>query len=268
MNELAPKPVRALFQAFDDPPAAVAAAAAPRVMLDENDPADLSLLMRSLTFPGGIVASDAMPLTWAAGRPSSPSWPLAGRAMTHPRTAGTFGRALRLLTRDGGGLGLADALARCSLEPARLLEDRAPAMRGKGRLRAGSDADIVVFDPEAISDRASYRDSTRPSAGIRHVLVGGTFVVRDGDLVTDARPGRPVRALRRSTALLRPSTARGLSTVRGRGAGHTNTARRCGKVFPSRSHLCSNSGRGSNTRANPHASEGDCDGREIRNFYR
>ena len=41
---------------------------------------------------------------------------------------------------------------------------------------------------------ASYDDSTRPSAGIRHVLVNGTFVVRDGDVVTDARPGRPVRA--------------------------------------------------------------------------
>jgi N-acyl-D-aspartate/D-glutamate deacylase len=69
-----------------------------------------------------------------------------------------------------------------------------PALRRKGRLQAGCDADIVVFDPDAITDRASYDDSTRPSAGIRHVLVNGTFVVRDGDIVADARPGRPVRA--------------------------------------------------------------------------
>jgi N-acyl-D-aspartate/D-glutamate deacylase len=67
-------------------------------------------------------------------------------------------------------------------------------MRRKGRVQAGSDADIVVLDPAAITDRSSYADSTRPSAGIRHVLVNGTFVVRDADIVPDALPGRAVRA--------------------------------------------------------------------------
>ncbi len=170
-------------------------------LLSEDDPADRALLMRSLTFPGSVVASDAMPLTWTAPPADPLAWPLPPTAITHPRTAGTFCRALRLLTRDrgqfapdAGSLSLAQALATCSLEPARLLEGRAPAMRRKGRLQAGLDADIVVFDPETITDRASYRHSTRPSAGIRHVLVNGTFVVRDGGLVADARPGRPVRA--------------------------------------------------------------------------
>jgi N-acyl-D-aspartate/D-glutamate deacylase len=165
--------------------------------LREDDPGDRALLMRSLTFPGSIVASDAMPLT-RTGRDSvtsdAPAWPLPRTAITHPRTAGTFSRSLRLLTRDGGAFTLAEALSKCSLWPARVLEGRVPALRRKGRVRAGCDADIVVFDPAAITDRASYDDSTRPSAGIRHVLVNGTFVVRDGDVVTDARPGRPVRA--------------------------------------------------------------------------
>jgi len=67
-------------------------------------------------------------------------------------------------------------------------------MRGKGRLQPGRDADVVVFDPETVTDRASYAESTRPSAGVRHVLVDGVFVVRDGGIVADARPGRPVRA--------------------------------------------------------------------------
>jgi N-acyl-D-aspartate/D-glutamate deacylase len=58
----------------------------------------------------------------------------------------------------------------------------------------GSDADVVAFDLSTIADRADYTDSTRPSAGIRHVLVNGTFVVRDGLLVMGAAPGRPVRA--------------------------------------------------------------------------
>jgi hypothetical protein len=163
-------------------------------LLSEDDPADRALLMRSLTFPGAVVASDAMPLTWTAPPADPLVWPLPPAAITHPRTAGTFCRALRLLTRGDGPLGLAEALAKCSLEPARLLEDRVPAMRGKGRLQAGRDADVVVFDPETVTDRASYLHSTRPSAGIRYVLVNGTFVVRDGGLAGDARPGRPIRA--------------------------------------------------------------------------
>jgi len=176
-------------------------------LLSEDAPTDRALLMRSLTFPGAVVASDAMPLTWMTPPADPLAWPLPPTAITHPRTAGTFCRALRLLTRgdggrlagDGGRLGdgplsMAQALAKCSLEPARLLEDRVPAMRRKGRLQTGMDADIVVFDPETITDRASYRQSTLPSAGILNVLVNGTFVVRDGHLAGDARPGRPIRA--------------------------------------------------------------------------
>jgi cytosine/adenosine deaminase-related metal-dependent hydrolase len=165
-------------------------------LLNEDDVADRRLLMRSLTFPGAVVASDAMPLTWTGPGPGTDplAWPLAPGAVTHPRTAGTFSRAVRLLTRGDEPLSLAQALSKCSLQPARLLEERVPAMRGKGRLRAGGDADVVAFDPANLTDQATYTDSTRPSAGIRHVLVNGTFVVRDGSIVTDARPGRPVRA--------------------------------------------------------------------------
>ncbi len=176
-------------------------------ILSEDDPADWTLLMRSLTFPGGVVASDAMPLTWTAAPADPLAWPLPPAAITHPRTAGTFCRALRLLTRGVGGrlagnggrlgdgpLSLAQALAKCSLEPARLLEDRAPVMRRKGRLQVGMDADVVVFDPATISDRASYLQSTVPSTGITNVLVNGTIVVRDGHLAGDTRPGRPVRS--------------------------------------------------------------------------
>ena len=162
-------------------------------LLREDDPADRALLMRSLTFPGAVVASDAMPLTWTAPPADPLAWPLPPTAITHPRTAGTFSRAIRLLAREGP-LSLAQVLAKCSLEPARLLQDRVPGLRQKGRVRVGADADVVVFDPAAITDRASYRHSTVPSAGIRHVLVNGTFVVRDGGIVADARPGRPVRA--------------------------------------------------------------------------
>jgi N-acyl-D-aspartate/D-glutamate deacylase len=158
--------------------------------LDEDDPADRELLGRSLDFAGGLIASDAMPLTWT-GEPDPLAWPLPPGAITHPRTAGTFARTLRLQRERARPL--ADALATCALLPARVLEERVPAMRRKGRLQAGRDADIVVFDPDTVTDQATYTASTRPSAGIAHVLVNGTFVVRDGVLDTAALPGRPVR---------------------------------------------------------------------------
>jgi N-acyl-D-aspartate/D-glutamate deacylase len=161
--------------------------------LDDDDPADQAVLRRYLTFPGSVIASDAMPLTWIGATPAPAAWPLPPAAFTHPRTAGTFSRSISRL-RANSGLSLSEILAKCSLHPAMVLQNRVPAMRRKGRVSAGSDADIVVFDPETITDQATYSDSTRPSTGIRHVLVNGTFVVRDGELDTSAQPGRPVRA--------------------------------------------------------------------------
>jgi N-acyl-D-aspartate/D-glutamate deacylase len=161
--------------------------------LDDNDPDDRAFLLRYLTFPGSVIASDAMPLTWTGAEPEPASWPLPPSAFTHPRTAGTYARSIRTLSRHSG-LPLPEILAKCSLHPAVLLQDRVPAMRRKGRVTAGSDADIVVFDPNTITDQATYSHSTRPSTGIRHVLVNGTFVVRDGQLDTSAHPGRPIRA--------------------------------------------------------------------------
>jgi cytosine/adenosine deaminase-related metal-dependent hydrolase len=169
--------------------------------LNEDDPADLAILLRSLTFPDAIVASDAMPLTWSGPVPGPMTWPLPDTVFTHPRTAGTFARSLRLLAADGAGpvgaggpLGLTETLRRSSLLPAQLLAPRVPAMRRKGRVQVGRDADIVVFNAATVADRATYASPLRPSAGISHVLVNGTFVVRDAAIVPDALPGEPIRA--------------------------------------------------------------------------
>ena len=84
---------------------------------------------------------------------------------------------------------------RRSYLPARVIEDAAPTARGKGRLGVGAGADIVVFDPDPVTDTATCLDSTRPAQDVRHLLVVGAFVVRDGVLDPDSRPGRPVRGV-------------------------------------------------------------------------
>ncbi len=66
-------------------------------------------------------------------------------------------------------------------------------MRRKGRLNPGADADIVVFDLERISERATYLEPAQTSVGISYVLVNGVVVVDNGELVEGVLPGRAIR---------------------------------------------------------------------------
>jgi dihydroorotase len=112
----------------------------------------------------------------------------------HPRGAGTYARVLGRYVREQRALALMDALRKLTLLPAQRLEGFAPAFRNKGRVRVGADADLTVFDPARVLDRATFEDPWQPSAGIVHVLVGGVFVVRDEANVPDVAPGRGMRA--------------------------------------------------------------------------
>ena len=115
----------------------------------------------------------------------------------HPRGAGTFARILGHYSRDRGVISLMDALAKMTILPARRVEGAAPVMARKGRVQAGADADLALFDPETVLDMADYDAPAAPSRGFMHVLVGGTPVVRDSDLVDGVFPGQ---AVRRATA--------------------------------------------------------------------
>lgn len=110
----------------------------------------------------------------------------------HPRGAGTYSRVLGHYVREIEALDLMTALSKMTLLPARRLESIAPQMKLKGRVQVGADADLTLFDPKTVIDKATYTDSMQFSAGIQHVLVNGIGVVRDGKLVDGLFPGQPV----------------------------------------------------------------------------
>lgn len=114
--------------------------------------------------------------------------------LQHPRSSGSYARLLGKYVREEKALTLMEAIRKSSLLPARRLEAMSPRMRRKGRLKVGGDADITVFDPARVIDKATFEKPAQYSEGFRYVLVEGTFVVRDGKLEDGAAPGQGIRA--------------------------------------------------------------------------
>ena len=112
----------------------------------------------------------------------------------HPRTTGTFSRVLGRYVRDARSLTLMDAIRKMTLMPAERLAPRVPAMKTKGRLRQGADADITIFDAARVIDQSTYREPGLPPIGVRHVIVNGVAVVLNDQLVAGVAPGHAIRA--------------------------------------------------------------------------
>jgi N-acyl-D-aspartate/D-glutamate deacylase len=135
-----------------------------------------------------VLAAVAHPLTMIA------SDGILQNGKGHPRASGTYSRVLGHFVREKKALGLMEALRKMTLMPTQRLEHRVPAMKNKGRIRVGADADLTIFDPEQINDRSTYEEPGKHSAGVQHVLVNGVPVVKGGVLQNDVRPGRAIRA--------------------------------------------------------------------------
>jgi N-acyl-D-aspartate/D-glutamate deacylase len=113
-------------------------------------------------------------------------------AVGHPRNAGTYSRVLAQYVREKKSLTLMEALRKMTLMPAQMLERSTPEGKRKGRVREGADADIVVFDPQTISDRSTFQKPMEPSVGVHYLLVGGTVLIDDSKMVSDLYPGKAI----------------------------------------------------------------------------
>lgn len=163
-------------------------------MNPETNPADQSVIDKSVLYPGGLIASDGGDWLAPTGKPyDGETWPVPAEALNHPRSAGTFSRFLRQYVREREAISLLDAIAKMSYLPAKYMEDSVPAMARKGRIQAGADADIVVFDLASVSDKATYLDPAHLSEGFEYVFVAGTPLIAEGELDTSVLPGRPIR---------------------------------------------------------------------------
>ncbi len=112
---------------------------------------------------------------------------ITARGVPHPRTYGCFPRVFGRFVRGRPTLSTEEAVRRMTSLPADLF-----GLAGRGRIAVGAQADLVVFDPQTIVDRATYERPFQAPAGIRHVFVNGTAVLHDGAF-TGERPGRVLR---------------------------------------------------------------------------
>lgn len=134
---------------------------------------------KAIVHPLTMIASDGFDVT----------------ANGHPRSSGTFGKVLRQYVRDEKTIPLPEAIAKMTLMPAQRLEKRVPAMKNKGRVRVGADADLVVFDAAAIRDRSTHEKPAEFTEGVRFALVNGVVALSDGKIVDGVHPGTAIRAV-------------------------------------------------------------------------
>ena len=157
------------FQAAFDNNALTAAFAIP--------PGDIELGMQS---PFMMLGSDAI---------------LERSHNNHPRSTGCFSRVLGVYVREQGLISLVDALAMLTVRPANLLGLSSPAMRRKGRMQIGADADVTVFNSDTITDTSTISNPAQESVGVDYVYVAGTQVRSPQGTDRSAFPGRAITSL-------------------------------------------------------------------------
>jgi N-acyl-D-aspartate/D-glutamate deacylase len=135
-------------------------------------------VLAAVRAPWSLVGSDAIP---------------ESSNNNHPRGAGCFSRLLGPYVRDLQALSLTEALAKCTVLPAKRVEASVPVMARKGRLQMGADADITVFNPDTITDRSTVERPAVFSEGIEHVFVMGQHALTPDGVQRTVLAGRPIK---------------------------------------------------------------------------
>jgi hypothetical protein len=146
---------------------------------------------------GGTVIMHMMKAEWIETGISASGVIIASDGMyydelAHPRTAGTFSRVLGRYVREQKVIDLNTAIEKITLLPAKRLEGIAPMMRFKGRIQIGADADITIFNPNTVIDKATFEKGLEFSEGMEFVIVNGVVALKNGKIVKNTFPGQPV----------------------------------------------------------------------------
>jgi len=135
-------------------------------------------IVKSLQCPFVMIGSDAI---------------LGSGYNNHPRASGAFSRTIGVYVRERHVISLMDAVAKMTILPARRIENKCKAMKKKGRISIGADADITIFDFNTIADRSTVEHPEYQSVGIEYVIVGGRIVKDKTGLKKDVRAGRAIK---------------------------------------------------------------------------
>lgn len=149
---------------------------------------------------GGMVIAHAIPEASVQAAVKSPATMVGSdgglqKGVGHPRSSGTFARVLGHYSRDLKLISLPEAIRKMTILPAKRMQARCPDFKRKGRIQTGSDADIVVFDPKTIIDKATFDRPALASVGMKYVLVNGTPVIDKG-VIREQMVGKGLRAKR------------------------------------------------------------------------
>lgn len=155
-----------------------------------------------VTFPETVPIADNTNLQWK-GKPKDSEktgglgskldvWPLPEDTTGAPRLTSTHAVILGKWVREQGALTLMQAVANSTIVPAKRIEEHVSQFRTKGRLQDGMDADITVFDPKTVKANATYTKPVILNDEFYHTIVNGQFVLKNGDIVMDALPGRAI----------------------------------------------------------------------------
>ena len=147
---------------------------------------------------GGMVIAHAIPESAVQAAVKHPSAMVGSDGglrdgVGHPRSSGTFARVLGHYSRDLKLISLPEAIRKMTIMQAHRMEKRCPDFKRKGRIQVGSDADLAIFDPKTIIDRATFDQPANESWGMKHVFVNGQHVLENG-ILHMAFSGKPLRA--------------------------------------------------------------------------